>query len=238
MNTGDTPSRGNDVDPTNSGHLQEMVDDPDPEDYPEEDPLILDPTQDPSLPPNLREISSLASWQVSTSKPACGIEALLSPSPSHFWQSDGPQPHLLTVHFNRWVKIVKMRVYLDYLLDESYTPTKMTFWGGTGMHDLVMFYEWTGQEPHGWVDVDLDGVGVAGKAELRAFVVQVRILENHQNGKDTHVRGMQIFSKDERAGHVKPKGTPERAVNAEEMDGDIGEFGMSEPDWMGEPEIR
>ena len=30
-----------------------------------------------------------------------------------------------------------MRVYLDYQLDESYTPTKMTFWGGIGMHDLV-----------------------------------------------------------------------------------------------------
>jgi len=30
-----------------------------------------------------------------------------------------------------------MRVYLDFALDESYTPTRMTFWGGTGMHDLV-----------------------------------------------------------------------------------------------------
>lgn len=30
-----------------------------------------------------------------------------------------------------------MRVYLDFLLDESYTPTKMQFWGGTGMYDLV-----------------------------------------------------------------------------------------------------
>jgi len=30
-----------------------------------------------------------------------------------------------------------MRVYLDFLLDESYTPTKMSFWGGTGGHDLV-----------------------------------------------------------------------------------------------------
>ena len=30
------------------------------------------------------------------------------------------------------------------------------------------------------------------------MVLQVRVLENHQNGKDTHIRGMQIFSMDER----------------------------------------
>ena len=139
------PTNDADHDPNT---LQEMVDDADIEEIGEEDPLTLDPSaflsctfillkslqpanalkaQDPHLPPHLREISSLASWQVSTSKPNCGIHALLSHSPSHFWQSDGPQPHLLTIHFCKLVKIVKMRVYLDFLLDESYTPTKMAF---------------------------------------------------------------------------------------------------------------
>lgn len=32
---------------------------------------------------------------------------------------------------------------------------------------------------------------------LRCFLLQLRILENHQNGKDTHLRGMQIFARDE-----------------------------------------
>ena len=74
---------------------------------------------------------------MSTHKPSCGVDALRNLNPSQFWQSDGPQPHLLTVHFFKLVKIVKIRVYLDFLLDESYTPTKMQFWGGTGMYDLV-----------------------------------------------------------------------------------------------------
>ncbi len=140
-------------------HLQEVVDEVDLDSATEEDPLTLDsstsspPTfpsfssaehaltrvpsaQDPSLV-GLREISSLASWSVSTNKPSCGVDALRNLNPSQFWQSDGPQPHLLTVHFFKLVKIVKMRVYLDFLLDESYTPTKMQFWGGTGMYDLV-----------------------------------------------------------------------------------------------------
>ncbi|KAK4690210.1 anaphase-promoting complex subunit 10, partial [Lecanoromycetidae sp. Uapishka_2] len=112
------------------GQLGERIDDVSlVDDLGEEDPLTLDPTQDPFLPPNLKEISSLASWQVSTCKPNCGVEALRSHSPAQFWQSDGPQPHLLTIHFHKWVKIVKLRVYLDFLLDESYTPTRMTFWG-------------------------------------------------------------------------------------------------------------
>lgn len=30
--------------------------------------------------------------------------------------------------------------------------------------------------------------------QLRTFLIQVCIHANHQNGKDTHVRGLQIFS--------------------------------------------
>jgi len=32
---------------------------------------------------------------------------------------------------------------------------------------------------------------------LRCFLVQLRILENNQNGKDTHLRGLQLFARDE-----------------------------------------
>lgn len=101
----------------------------------------------------------------------------------------------------------------------------------------VQFYEWRGEEPRGWVDVDLEGVGVGGKAELRAFVVQVRVLENHQNGKDTHVRGVQIFAQDDR---IKK---PRAAVADEDRRGTNGVeesevVGMDEPDWMQDPEIR
>lgn len=79
-------------------------------------------------------------------------------------------------------------------------------------------------------------MGVGGKAELRAFVVQVRILENHQNGKDTHVRGVQVFARDERAGRGRE--VVDEVDGVEDVEERIGEFGLEEPDWMGEPEIR
>lgn len=240
--------------------------------------MFIDKSPSP-LPPNLREISSLASWTVSTHKPGCGVAALRHPSPAQFWQSDGPQPHTLTLHFFKLVAVVKIRVYLDFELDESYTPTKMVFLAGMGGNDLVGFASWEGEGPSGWVDIPLDGVGgrsggmgnggarrrrrkaatrrrridskqrnakfpgVGSLADdslsdfsghegdyydngddddddpltgniLKAMVIQVRICENHQNGKDTHVRGFQVFSHDdEHRQRVGNSGTSARRLS-------------------------
>jgi anaphase-promoting complex subunit 10 len=96
---------------------------------------------------------------------------------------------------------------------------------------------------------------------LKAMVLQVRICENHQNGKDTHVRGFQVFAHDDdrrrvaaaaavashRAGHRRQSSRKsirgrakdshdEQTDRAEEASGRI--IGLEEPDWMGEPVIR
>lgn len=40
---------------------------------------------------------------------------------------------------------------------------------------------------------------------LRAHLLQIKILENHQNGKDTHLRGLQVFARnDEERGRAEP----------------------------------
>lgn len=196
--------------------------------------------------------------------------------------------------------IVKIRVYLDFDLDESYTPTKMMFYAGMGGNDLVHFATWEDDAPAGWVNVSLAGVGGKNKRKkrehavggsrrrtridgdlyddsldeeeeddpddpyagnvLKAMVVQVRICENHQNGKDTHVRGFQVFAHDDdrrriaaataaagganagQQGHNRRK-----SVHGDSQDGFGGavdegagdkRHGLDEPDWMGEPVIR
>ncbi|PKY09162.1 putative anaphase promoting complex subunit 10 [Aspergillus campestris IBT 28561] len=307
------------------------------EDFVEEDEPMHDREKSPSpLPANLREISSLASWTVSTHKPGCGVSALRNPSPSQYWQSDGPQPHTLTLHFFKLVAVVKIRVYLDFDMDESYTPTKMNFLAGMGGNDLVEFATWEGEGPCGWVDVPLEGVG--GRSEgwvrkkrrrrhptttkphktttdhnrrhrgptsskawpdyifsdadnpveydmdayeddadetadeddeddpyagnvLKAMVLQMRIMENHQNGKDTHVRGFQVFARDDdrrRMGNAPSASADGRvrrhsarrslrgSTQDDGLDGrsggadvDRGKVsGLEEPEWMGEPVIR
>lgn len=198
--------------------------------------------------------------------------------------------------------IVKIRVYLDFDLDESYTPTKMMFFAGMGGNDLVQFATWEDDTPAGWVNIPLTGVGgkirrrrksrsmgssssrrrtgndgdlyddsldeegeddpddpYAGNV-LRAMVVQVRVCENHQNGKDTHVRGFQVFAHDDdrrRIAAVKATAgaanagqqghNRRKSVQGDSQDGFGGaedeetkgkRHGLDEPDWMGEPVIR
>ncbi|OAL05117.1 galactose-binding like protein, partial [Phaeosphaeriaceae sp. SRC1lsM3a] len=138
----------------------------------------------------LRDISTLASWTVSSSKPGCSVPQLRHPSTSLFWQSDGPQPHYLNIHFSKLVRVVALRLYLDFEIDESYTPTKILFLAGSGGNDLVEWGELKCESPRGWVWVDFSGPTMP---VLRAHLIQVKILENHQNGKDTHLRGLQVF---------------------------------------------
>ncbi|CAD0040152.1 unnamed protein product [Aureobasidium pullulans] len=193
-------------------------------------------TSGDQLPPTgLKEISSLASWTVSTSKPGCGVAALRHPSTSLFWQSDGPQPHLLTVHFFKQVAVAHIRIYLDFENDESYTPTRMQFWAGTGLHDLIEFADMQFEQPRGWIPVDFS---------------QVRILENHQNGKDTHLRGLQIFARDERAedGGLAEGVDAKEGALADRVDMPVrskekrtrseGLPKLKKASWMMEPELR
>ncbi|KAI5286237.1 phosphatidylserine decarboxylase 1 [Ascosphaera aggregata] len=226
-----------------------------------------------------------------------------------YWQSDGPQPHTLTLHFFKRVEIVRLRVFLDFTLDESYTPTKMEFYAGMGGNDLVEFATWQGANPRGWVNINLEGVG--GKHEkaprhkrrtargthvpdeadeqtqwrrrinpgeddagvntterdatieeqashpdefsgdpdrmdisdssdydsmtdeldsttgnvLKAMVLQMRIIENHQNGKDSHVRGFQVFARDDRRG-ARAGNNDHKAKGIEpNTEGNAGEYG-------------
>ncbi|KAF1355036.1 anaphase-promoting complex, subunit 10-domain-containing protein [Delphinella strobiligena] len=194
-------------------------------------------------PCGLKEISSLASWTVSTSKPGCGVAALRSPDTSLFWQSDGPQPHLLSIHFFKLVSIAHMRIFLDFDNDESYTPTKMQFLAGMGVYDLQEFAEMTFEQPRGWIDVDF-----SQRPLLRCFLVQVKILENHQNGKDTHLRGFQIFARDERADEARERresvdqDAQERALTIAERPKASKKRsdapGLKKAGWMMEPELR
>jgi anaphase-promoting complex subunit 10 len=171
-----------------------------------------------------------------------------------YWQSDGPQPHYLNVHFIKLVSISHLRFYVDSKYDESYTPTKMQFLAGTGHHDLQTVCEMDLPAViRGWTEVDLKHAGgppalkdneyiedddeygnidilnvmppqrqqilarrkwkrIGTGPTLRCFLLQVRILENNQNGKDTHLRGLQMFARDESYVFTRRKGLSIRSV--------------------------
>jgi len=110
----------------------------------------------------LREIGREAlCWQLSSAKPGNGVEQIRDHSTETYWQSDGTaQPHWIQVHFARRVAISHVCLYLDYNLDESYTPRRLTVSAGMTNHDLVpailpqsTLVEF--QEPVGWCIIPL-----------------------------------------------------------------------------------
>ena len=139
-----------------------------------------------------REIGDEAVWSLSTAKPGNGVEQIRDGNTETYWQSDGGQPHLINIQFHKKMSIAEMAFYLDYSLDESYTPKKMSIRAGTTFHDLVEVRVVDLHEPNGWVTVPLDPATPDAPA-LRAFFLQICVVSMHQNGRDTHVRQAKIF---------------------------------------------
>lgn len=50
-------------------------------------------------------------------------------------------------------------------------------------------------EPAGWIHVRLKAPAAPADAPggMRAYLVQLVVLSNHQNGRDTHVRQVKVF---------------------------------------------
>ncbi|KAI1506143.1 anaphase-promoting complex, subunit 10-domain-containing protein, partial [Biscogniauxia marginata] len=148
----------------------------------------------------LKEISNLASFTVSSYKPGCGVKELRDDDVNQFWQSDGPQPHRLNIHFIKRVEIRSLRLFLDYELDESYTPTRIQITAGTGPNLTIPFTTLELSMPKGWIDVPIAGAGGGPDGNsLCCWFLRVIVLENHQNGKDTHIRGVKVYALDDSA---------------------------------------
>jgi anaphase-promoting complex subunit 10 len=157
-----------------------------------------------ACPSSLREIGHEAVWSLSTAKPGNGVEQLRDSNPDTYWQSDGGQPHRINIQFHKKMSVSEIWFYLDYKLDESYTPKKISIQSGTTFHDLqgVHVLE-IGEDPSGWVKVNLgdvvctnrhDGMAQAGGINvLRTHFLQVVVLMMHQNGRDTHIRQVKVF---------------------------------------------
>ena len=75
---------------------------------------------------NIRELGGEASFSISTAKPGNGVEQLRDGNLDTYWQSDGSFPHFINIQFQRKVSLSKLCIYLDYSLDESYTPKKIS----------------------------------------------------------------------------------------------------------------
>ena len=81
--------------------------------------------------------------------------------------------------------------------DESYTPSKISIRVGSTFHDLQEIHVQELNEPSGWVTILPPSVTSRddnGETALRTHFIQVAVLANHQNGRDTHIRQIKIYT--------------------------------------------
>ncbi|EGX88483.1 anaphase promoting complex subunit 10 [Cordyceps militaris CM01] len=203
--------------------VEEEEEQEDEEEEEEEQEVLVDPA---SI--GLKEISNLGKFTVSSHKPGNGVHELRSDDLKLYWQSDGPQPHKLTVYFIKRVGIRVIRFFVDYQEDESYTPTKIVFRSGTSENNMIPFATMTMENPYGWQDVPISGAGGEPDGNtLVSYVLQMEILENHQNGKDTHLRGIKIYAFDPDSGQQAGGHQRARREEDDEASGRKGAAGTS-----------
>jgi len=142
----------------------------------------------------LREVGSVdqAVWSLSTAKPGNGVEQLRDGDLETYWQSDGPQPHKINIQFHRKTRVSMVEIYTDFKKDESYTPASVSVRAGTNFHDNHEVHSQELSEPGGWVKLPVAAGNDCGF--LRTYFIQIAVLSCHQNGRDTHIRQIRVFS--------------------------------------------
>ncbi|KAJ9703479.1 hypothetical protein PVL29_005012 [Vitis rotundifolia] len=141
---------------------------------------------------DLREMAKKAAWSVSSCKAGNGVLLLRDDNLDTYWQSDGAQPHLVNIQFLKKVKLQLVVIYVDFKLDESYTPSKISIRAGDGFHNLKEIKTVELVKPTGWVYISLSG-NDPRETFVNTFMLQIAILSNHLNGRDTHVRQIKVY---------------------------------------------
>lgn len=141
---------------------------------------------------DMREMTKNAAWSVSSCKPGNGVQCLRDDNCDTYWQSDGAQPHLINIQFQKKVKLRLIVLYVDFKLDESYTPSKISIRAGDGFHNLKEIKAVELVKPAGWVAISLSG-NDPRETFVNTFMLQIAVLSNHLNGRDTHVRQIKVY---------------------------------------------
>ena len=154
-------------------------------------------TQKPESDSSRRDIGNEGIWSLSSSKLGNGIEQLRDDNLSTFWQSDDIQPHFILIQYLKKTRISEVWLYLDYKIDESYTPSKISIRIENSFNEMVDIRTIEYDEPVGWYPILLEEKNSDSKTikpYIKTMTLQIMILQNTHNGRDTHIRGVKIFA--------------------------------------------
>lgn len=136
-----------------------------------------------------------ATFACSSYKSGHHIQQLLSPAISTnnlskctFWQSEsGTLPHTIYCRLPSTKSVNGIRIFVDTVQDESYTPQCIVIEAGSYLGDLVEVATAEVKESQqGWLQIDFEGT-------VYASCISVVIMANVQNGRDSRLRGIQLL---------------------------------------------
>lgn len=146
----------------------------------------------------LINVSNMAYWRATSFKASNPIINVINDDPNSFWQSDGAQPHEVEVYFSKRVNIAIIAMYFSLKVDESYTPKLIKIYVGHSLSDCELYKIVELEKLNGWFALTFndnrpqDGL-------MKCQFIKFTFPLNHENGKDTHLRGIRLFAKTERS---------------------------------------
>ncbi|CCC70098.1 hypothetical protein NCAS_0E00280 [Naumovozyma castellii] len=142
---------------------------------------------------DVTNVTHLAYWRPSSSKVGNPIENALDDDPDTFWQSDGKQPHKLDIYFSKKMSIIKIGLYISLHQDESYTPREIKIYVGSSPTNCNYYKSLSVNHLDGWVALSFIDNRPHDKL-LKCRFIRLEFPFNHENGKDTHIRGIRVYA--------------------------------------------
>lgn len=138
-------------------------------------------------------INHLAHWKPSSCKVGNSIDNALDDNPETYWQSDGVQPHQLDITFSKRIGIILIAFYFSLIADESYTPRLVKIYVGHSPSDALFYKSLEVRNVNGWVALTFQDNRPSDHL-LKCQFIRIMFPVNHENGKDTHLRGIRVFA--------------------------------------------
>jgi anaphase-promoting complex subunit 10 len=122
--------------------------------------------------------------RLSTFKEGHGHAQLFSENPDEYWHTDGNLPHHVEIELEERKVLSEIVILLDHAHDKSYTPKELDIRCGKTRGGIRSVKK---------VFVNEKATSVEIPVEEECVYLQIVILSNHQEGRDSRIRNLKLL---------------------------------------------
>ncbi|KAI5192215.1 anaphase-promoting complex subunit 10 [Nematocida minor] len=125
--------------------------------------------------------------RLSTYKTGHGPEELFSESLEQFWHTDGNLPHYIEIEFHEIKRLAEIKMNLGHTQDKSYIPKEIEIRCGKTRDTIEVLKTVLISDKMPVVNISINE---------DCCYLQIIILSNHQEGRDSRIRGLTLSFQD------------------------------------------